>query len=624
VEALRKRIREDREDLEARRELADILARSGEIELRREAFEALTDALLIDDSDPDLWVRMARLQERRGFRQASRRAYHRALAMAPNRSDLWNELAMHEFRRFQGHKRAEHLSRAWAANARSLAGDPKNVEALRRAVRMAYIVGDRKGVDSLCTVWEETWPQTAWPNLVRGMLHTETGAWHLARASFDRGLSRLSLAEARPFRRLDIVSPKQEGLRRNAADDSTRFLDDYWRWRDPTPADAVNPRLLEHYARMVQAELLFALDHMKVRGWEHAPGEMVVRYGIDGEWEYDQHVRRVEEYRVSPTFAAPTIEVTLGSPEEPLAFLFVDYNLSGRYYNPIEAFPRGADFFLVTDPSLYVPPFGVPELEHEVELWRFVDGTGSGRIEVAVALPPDIWPPGILDEPHRLASKLTLYEEDWEVVDAAVGSWAMFERDALGRLVARFELGGIPDSVIVGLETTDREAAGRAAGFAALSPLGPAEAPLLSDLAFLSAVTFEGAEGVYGRGYGAGLPNPGHRYRVGDPIGLAFEVYGLTTDGDGRCRSRLHITVGRQTRAGWLNVLLQRGQDPPEAELVFDASEPGSRLPQLLALDVPPLEPGEYELRVQVDDLQGGRSVTRSSAFTVLEPGKIR
>lgn len=625
VEDLRRRVREDRRDKEARRDLAGILGRSRDIEERREAVKALTEAILIDDDDPDLWVMMARLQERRGFRRESRNAYHTALEMLPERADLWCELSQHEFFRYQRSKRDEYLVAAIDANRKALDEDPRNPDAIRRAIRIAFIQSDMVRVDSLCSVWETSSPGDAWPALVRGMIQTRHKSWEEAWDSFQRGLSLLGVEERKPFVRLDIVDPVEEEKRQEAKPDTTRYFEDYWRWRDPTPSDPVNPRLVEHYSRMVEAELLFALDQLHVRGWDHAPGELIVRYGIGEEWNYDRDVRRMKDYRgSSTTFAAPSIQVRYGGKEDQLAFSFVDYNLSGRFFSPIEAFPSDADFFMVADPSLYQAPLGAKELQQDMELWRFMDGKGNGRIEVAVALPPDIWPAGALERPHRLASKFTLYDQTWDIQDSGVGSWAVFEPDPLGRLVGIFELGGSEDSVIVGLETSDREKEGRAAGYLTLPPHEVDSGLVLSDLAFLSRVRFDEPGGIYRRGYGSGIPNPGHYYYERDPIGLAFEAYGLTVGGDGSSRARIRITVGRQTRDGWLNVLLRRGQNPPEAELVFEAGDRGSRLPQILSVDVPDLDPGSYELRVEVEDLASGERVQGSSTFVVLEEGKLR
>ncbi len=625
LDRLRHRVRFDRYDYRARVELSDFLAGSRDVELRREAWEVLREAMLIDDSDPEIWVRMARLQEIRGFRREARNAYQKALSMVPERSDLWSELAQHELRRYQRYQRGKFFSRSIWANTRSLSCDSGNPDALRRAVRLAYISADYAAVDSFCARWESAAPQDGWPDMVRGLIFAESKAWDRAWESFERGLTKFPESVRKPFLRLNVVNPAQEDRRREAAPDTMRFFQDYWRWRDPTPADDVNQRLVEHYRRMVQAELLFSLDHLGVPGWEHDPGEMIIRYGLPSGWTYQRNVIRGGDKRLTPSspIGGTTIRVIYGQAPPPMFFTFVDYNLSGRYITPIEPVPMDVDFFVVANPALYEVLFNTPQLDQEAELWRFVDRNGEGRIELAVALPPDWWPERLLEHPHRLYSKLTMYDENWTARDGLVGSWAVFERDDLGRLIGLFELAGSLDSVVVGLETEDRGKTAHAGGWITLPPLEvEPDGAVLSDIAFLSQVTFDRPEGLYGRGYGSGLPNPGHRYRIGDPIGIAFEAYHLGVD-DGSFRIRLHISVGRETRTGFFNVLLGRA-GAPEAELAFEISEPGSRLDQLLSIDIPPLSPGDYVLKVTVEDLVAGESLETSGLFRVLEEGKTR
>ena len=82
LQELRKRIRGDRYDLESRRKLASLLSVSPRIEDRREAAEALTHALKIDETDPDLWARLARLRRRQHYVGESQRAFGKALPTA--------------------------------------------------------------------------------------------------------------------------------------------------------------------------------------------------------------------------------------------------------------------------------------------------------------------------------------------------------------------------------------------------------------------------------------------------------------------------------------------------------------------------------------------------------------
>lgn len=620
---LRRRARQDRLDIDARKLLAEVLGHSSDIELRREAYDALQEAILVTGDDADLWARMARLQERRGFRREARNSFHRALELNPDQPGLWGDLAQHELRRYQRYFRYEHLDKSRTANARTLRHDPDNADALRRGLRISYYTNDRAAVDSLSLRWIEAHPDDPWPSLLRGMLYTEAGAWTLAEESFRAGLTLMTSHELYAFHRLDWIDPDAERERMDTAD-STGFFEDYWRWKDPTPADSENPRLLEHYRRLVQAHLLFGIDEMDLYGWDHAPGRMIIRYGLPLDFRWGVDVFRGQESKTSSAHGSPTIGVTYGQRDQSKTFFFVDYNLNGRFYNPIAFVPLAADFTVALDPTDYAAPFSAPNLDQEVELWRFVDGSGRGRIEVAVALPADSWR-DVLQEPHRISSKLSRYDPDWSMDDASIWSWSLFEKDELDRLVGVFSIDGTADSVIVGLETLDRLNRGRASGYASLgAQIVDPGSPLLSDIAFLRTLGFDPDEGGrYQRGYGSGIPNPGHRYRTGEALGIAFEAYHLATDRDGYHRARIGITVGQQTRTGFLRVVLGGGGGS-QAELVFDAADPGPTLDQLLAVDVPPLKPGDYVLKVRVEDLVAGTTVERESPFVVLKPGRTR
>jgi len=618
VSALRRHLQFNRHDVGAYSQLGDLLASSRNIEERREASEAFHEALLLKSNDPDLWLRFGRLQERRGFHAEAHDAYVKALRIAPDRTDLWESMAQHEFIRFQRQLLWKNLDDAWRANQHVLAMNPEDVASLRRGVRMAMLNGSRVAADSLVRVWEEVAPEDPWPMLVRGMLFADEGAWEQADRAFTQGIAQLPERERRPFQRLDIVSPEEEELRKESPD-RLRFFRDWWKWRDPTPADAINPRLLEHYRRMVESELLFALESYHLHGWNHAPGEMLVRYGAPKEWTFRQSFGHLGEYRVTATapMASRSVEIPYGA-EGALPIEFVEYNQNGRFYYPIEGFPDDPELLLAEFPNIYDAPVNLSH-EQEVEVWRFQDPDGVGRVEVAVALAPKDWK-NVLRQPYRIASKLTVYNQDWEPIDARVGSWAPFTVDALGRLVARFEAEGINDSMIVGLETSDRDESNRAAGYHAVPPRSTHDGPQLSDLAFVSRVSFEHAQGAYGWGYGSALPNPGHRYRARDPIGIAFETYALHPDQEGQVQARIRVSVQRETRTGWLRVVLGKKKSG-EAELVFDASERAPILPQLLSLDLPPLDSGRYLLKLRVEDKVSGAWTETSGLFEILNEG---
>jgi hypothetical protein len=110
---------------------------------------------------------------------------------------------------------------------------------------------------------------------------------------------------------------------------------------------------------------------------------------------------------------------------------------------------------------------------------------------------------------------------------------------------------------------------------------------------------------------------------MGEPLGLAFEAYDLTAGDRGTCDARIRVSVSRETPTGWLRVVLGGKQgEKGEAELVFDAQDAGTRLTQLLALELPPIEPGRYRLRVRVEDSVSHKVGERSGNFVILPRGK--
>src|SRR5690606_24827883 len=50
--------------------------------------------------------------------------------------------------------------------------------------------------------------------------------------------------------------------------------------KDPRYLTYYNERKLEHYARLVYADLLYASEDLKLRGWDTERGRILVRYGV--------------------------------------------------------------------------------------------------------------------------------------------------------------------------------------------------------------------------------------------------------------------------------------------------------------------------------------------------------
>jgi GWxTD domain-containing protein len=619
LKELRLRIREDRTDVEARRALADLLGDSPTIEGRREAAEALVEALLVDEDDPDLWLSLARVRERQKFLGESRGAYLRAAAIAPRRFEIWNELAAQELLRYQRFHFDTYRISADRSNRTALDIDPEAPGAVWRQLRLEYLAGRTGGVDSLARIWRRLAPGDPWPRLVRGLRWLEEDDFARAEREFEAGLALLDSLGRREFETLGTVDAEEDRLSGESAD-SVRYVTDYWRWRDPTPADLTNPRLLEHYARMVQAEICFSLEDRGLRGWRHAPGALLVKYGVPPGWTYARDVRRGGASRLSASvaYAPRSLVVRYGSPETDITFRLIDFAMNGVYVHPPSTF-NAVDRFRAAHPAFYADPFEDPDRDQEVEILRFLDREGRGRTELLVALAESEWGGEVLAEPERLVSRVGIYDPRWTIREEDIRDWTPFRRGPDRRLLGRFPFEGLRDSLIVGIETTDLDGTGRSARFFPLSPApDDGVGPLLSDIAFLREPRFDDEVATYAWADGTALPNPGHRYAPGEQIAIAFETYHLALDETGNHRVEIRITVNRVTRSGLQRIVF--GSGAYQSELVFDGSAAGDRLEQLLGLALPVLREGDYAVGVEVRDRITGLSDAGRVDFTVRLP----
>ena len=240
-------------------------------------------------------------------------------------------------------------------------------------------------------------------------------------------------------------------------------------------------------------------------------------------------------------------------------------------------------------------------------------------MELAIALPADSWSEPVLSDPGRLLSRVAVYDSTWEPLESELHDWIGFQRDALGRLVGVWRYPGVTDSLIVGLETEDLDGVGRAAGYFTVSGIeDPGQGPLLSDVACLRDLEFnpDNTATRYRRLDGAAVPNPGRRYLVGEPLGLGFEAYHLQPDADGVVRARITVSVARATRRGLMRVLLGSGES--RESLRFQAESSDAVVQQLIALNIPDMRTGEYQLHLVVEDAATGRTAERTVDFEVV------
>lgn len=113
--------------------------------------------------------------------------------------------------------------------------------------------------------------------LYLGLLAHRTGDYDAASGAFDRALDRMTPADSAAYADLSPILPPDNLPAYRADPDG--FARQYWTARDPRFLNSVNERRTEHYARLVEADLLYRSAQLDLPGWRTERGELYLRYG---------------------------------------------------------------------------------------------------------------------------------------------------------------------------------------------------------------------------------------------------------------------------------------------------------------------------------------------------------
>ena len=458
-------------------------------------------------------------------------------------------------------------------------------------------------------------------DLYAGLAAYRLGAADRAEAAFDRALEALAPDERARYEGVRALLPLD---RRAAYDaDPAAVADSFWTAADPRLLTAVNERRAEHRARVVEADLLFGrsaddlFQGVAPRGAETDPGRIWVRYGRP-----EASVRFATDADAVDFYGERDTRLAVWDFED-FRFAFRDPSSSGEYVTyspPASAFgsttsAQTDDFVMQDERMQRDDPQRTqdrPETTLDVPalVSRFRGADGGLEAVVAFGVP-------IAEAPAPVRTGAFVLEGG-AVVDRAVEAR---ETLAPGRVVRaggeavwadaatlRLGRGG---TVRVEVEAHDGAARGRAS--TAIAPLatGPAgaAAPLaVSDLLLATSVDEAGRGPVVRGGLGI-VPAPRAASRVGDPLYVVLEAYGLGLEA-GRSRYTVEAELRPEARrGGLLGRIFGRGQGPG-VSVRTEAS--GDRPTELVSffLDLRDQDPGRYALTVTVADEMTGATAS--------------
>jgi hypothetical protein len=308
--------------------------------------------------------------------------------------------------------------------------------------------------------------------------------------------------------------------------------------------------------------------------------------------------------------------------------MFVDEFLNGD-----PRIPYSADVslhFMRHAPQVSRLRFATAAVPGEVDVAVFRDDELRGSLYVAMRADADSMQSRLGRAAARcFIARASCFDPDWNreiaFADTVPAAW-LPERDAEGgrvySIVRRLEIPFERFYVACALE--DGEALARA------SARSDADAARFAGdrLVMSDVLLFDEADGgnaPAGGGTAGGVadavergglrmrPRVGHRYGPGDRVHAYTEVYNLSTTG-GECAYAIRFAIYPSSTGetstwdvwrGWLSDLFGEDGEPAVSQR-FERSGNAHRVAEHIAIDIDALEPGEYELVVEVTDRATG------------------
>jgi GWxTD domain-containing protein len=418
-----------------------------------------------------------------------------------------------------------------------------------------------------------------------------------------------------------------------------------WAELDPTPTTDRNERKETHYRRLAYALAEFARKGDP--GWDKR-GELLLRFGPPQEREIIPAVIEVGEIippRERWTYAYPEMAFEVAD-----LLLQDDFQDSFRWMKsgrvdmahgggPIDRAPGvapeiaaptvGAEAAQFRAEKLYgngvravgeggigqayLHDFGAGKLDYLLDVLHFAS-PDSLRSTLEVNLLFDSADLRFEERTAELDVELVAKTQGYEEVARASHRMRETQRSEGGLVLDKLSLDLPPGSYRLALQARDVRS-GRVGIYTTETQLKAFTRDRLdlSDVQVASSVKGGRVGHRFCKGSILVVPNPGSIFRRGRDAGLYFEIYGLALGEDGVARFTVRIAVTGRKPPG-------RRPERPSVAISHDDTARRRDVSKHFSFDTGGLPAGIHDVEVTVTDHVGGRSVTRTTPFSVVVP----
>lgn len=473
--------------------------------------------------------------------------------------------------------------------------------------------------------------------LYRGWAHYRTDAFARADADFEQAFALMDPETKHVFEDLRFILHEDET--EAYAQDAEAYARRFWAGKDPRLLSDYNERRLEHYARLVHADILYGAPRLNRRGWEMDRGRIFLRYGLPEQ----RYVIRSTTFHASDTALGNSsgressfmiwyydgFRFVFENPHATMNNNFRLYTPSAREYASVQTVIENNDYVTRArevareepERSQYEPPEGRAALPYLASAFKGSDGKAD--LYVPYGVPADLgaerFTTGLflLDEAHAIVAE----KRGAMRVDAATPEMDV-EGDPFWLHAAHLSVAAGAYDVDVEFETAD----GAIAGYerqAITIPSFTGAALRVSDVMpalLVEEGTSEGPGLITRHGHTI-TAVPGSVFERTQPLYLYFEMYNLAQEADGSTGYALEaVLVPAQDEVGgvrkvWRGVF--GGKEKGGVSVGFEGRGTTSDEPHYLIMDVKDQPPGDYNLVLRVSDTVSGATTETNREITL-------
>ncbi len=161
---------------------------------------------------------------------------------------------------------------------KALESDSRRLSAYRHLMKVYALNDSMEDAQDMLNTMYVFYPDEPILWMYLGYSHYKQGRMDASAKSYETALNAFGEETRRAFENLELFL-KNDDEKGAYGEEPISFASKFWTSKDPRYLTPYNERKLEHYSRLVYADLLYGAPALKKKGWETQRGRIVVRYG---------------------------------------------------------------------------------------------------------------------------------------------------------------------------------------------------------------------------------------------------------------------------------------------------------------------------------------------------------